>query len=171
MGDRSRLKKLLILGFVLAILLIAAFAIIHLNASAILHEGLARSLETFEFYSVSIVSETLSPLSVDLNISFVLKSLADFSITIESINIPLYINNNTIGPITSLTEDLTFVLPARRNVTFYAIRRVTKSEIIESIKNPPFLFSSNATIKGCASYLLATESHTHLHSISQTVQP
>jgi hypothetical protein len=83
----------------------------------------------------------------------------------------LYINNNTIGTATSSSKGLTFVLSSRQNVTFYTIRHIIKSEIIESIKNPPFVLSSNATLKGCASYLLTTESRTHLLSISQTVQP
>jgi LEA14-like dessication related protein len=154
---------------VITILLIALFTAIYLNVSASLQSGLAQSLDTFQLYSVSIVDETAIP-SIDLNVSFIIKSLADFPITVKSIEIQMYINSETIGTATPTSKGLTFVILPEENITLYFIPpRIVNSEIIKDIKNPPYLFSANATITAYAQWFFVTESKTRPVSISQNM--
>lgn len=150
--------------------LIATFLGIYLNTSLLLRDGLARSLKTFEFYSVSIIDSTESPPSIDLNISFVLRNLADFPITVKLINVLFHVDNEIIGSATPSSEGLTFVLPAKQKLTLKFICHITDSKIIEIVENPPYHLSGNAKIIGYARYLFVTESHTILLNFFQTVQ-
>jgi len=159
-----------ILGLIITVLLIAVFAVVYLDTSATLHSGLARSLETFQLYSVSIANETVVPPSIDLNVSFFMRSLADFTITVDSTSILMYINNKAIGTVAPIGKGLTFVVRPKENVTLYSIPHIINSEIIDDIRKPPYIFSANGTISAYAQYLFVTESDTRVISISQIVQ-
>jgi hypothetical protein len=161
---------MMILGAVITVLLIAVFAVVYLNTSANLHSGLAQSLKTFQFYSISIANETVIPPSIDLNISFFIRNLADFAITVDSVNVLMYINNETIGTVAPVGKGLTFVVPPGENVTPYSLLRITKSEILDDLKNPPYLFRANGTISAYAQFLFVTESNSRVISVSQIVQ-
>lgn len=132
-------KKLAWATAAVAIMVIIAFAVVYVNLNSALNSALFQSLNTFDLVSVAYPS--VSPDTVDLNITFSLENPTSYTTKVSAIMLSFRVDEKDIG---SVNFEPNQDLPPGEENFFYFFRHVTDENILMSFNNQTY----NLVIKG-----------------------
>ena len=158
-------RTVLYLLFV-SILLVSTSVMIYLHTLQDIREGLMETLKTLDVYSVNT---RLNDNLVTLNVSIKLENKAKYTVTVDSIQMKVYVDNIQVGSANPYNQPISFdVAPGEKCIIFFTCSSINRN-IMKIMNKGSYVFCGNGTVKGHVSYYFITVSHVQLFNVMKTI--
>jgi hypothetical protein len=124
------------------------------------------TLKTLDIYSVNTL---LNGNLVIMNVSIELENKAKYTVTVDSIQMKVYVDNIHVGSANPYNQPISFdVAPGEKCIIFFTCPSINRN-IMEILNRDSYVICGNGTVKGHASYYFITVSHVQLFNIMKTI--
>ncbi|MGF3572882.1 MAG: hypothetical protein ACQXXG_05605 [Candidatus Bathyarchaeia archaeon] len=163
-------KKRILAYLLFALIALTIFVMVYFYILGNTLQSLIDTLKTLDIYSVEAISSTVNPPYIVLNLSLILENRARYTVTVDSIQMKVYISNTYLGSVNPYKQITSFNIPPNEKCLVSFTCTSNNQKIIEVASSGKYIIYGNGTIMGRIShYFFISVSYTHQFSVEKSI--